>query len=566
MTSDLRRSHRERLPLWKALRGSEGAVLALALLSFVINLLMLTGPLFMLQVYDRVLASRSVGTLLVLALFAGILYVFYGVFDALRARLAWRMADQVERGWRQDLFARDIASRFAQQLPFDPARESDAMRTFMSSAAMTSLMDVPWVPLYVAVVFVIHPTLGWLAVAGVVLVSLLLVIGEALSRSATRHLADASGAKATLLDAARRGAESIKAMGMNSSVGARFERVSTEVAEAQRVQVDRTSTVSAASKSVRFMLQSGVLATGAYLVIQGEMSAGSMIAASVITSRALAPVEQVVGQWRPIANARLAWKRLSTMLAVSTVGETDRVRLPAPRNTLTVQDLALQVGDSGPLIVASASFALAAGDGLGILGSSGAGKTTLLRGVAGVWPARRGLVRLDGAELGHYDEEARGAAVGYLSQQVDLIEGTIAENIARGIDNADSDAILTASSRASAHEMIVSLPNGYETLVGRDGMVLSAGQRQRIGLARALYGDPFLVLLDEPSSNLDAKGDEALAGALRGVRARGGIVIAVSHRPSTLREMNKLLVLEAGTIRAFGDRQEVLERGIVAAS
>jgi len=520
----------------------------------------------MLQVYDRVLASRSVSTLVVLALLAGSLYVFYGVFDAMRARLSWRMADQVEGGWRQELFERDIGSRFAQQLPFDPARESDAMRVFMSSAAMTSLMDVPWVPLYVSVVFLIHPTLGWLAVAGVVLVSLLLVIGEKLSRSATKRLADSSGVKAALLDAARRGAESIKAMGMNSRVGERFERVSSEVAGAQRVQVDRTSAVSAASKTIRFMLQSGVLAVGAYLVIQGEMSAGSMIAASVITSRALAPVEQVVGHWRPIANARLAWMRLSTMLAVPSVGATARVRLPAPRQTLAVQDLALQVGDSGPVIVASASFTLVAGDGLGILGSSGAGKTTLLRGIAGVWPARRGLVRLDGSELGHYDEEVRGASVGYLSQQVDLIEGTIAENIARGMGNADSDTILAASMRASSHDMIVSFPDGYETLVGKDGMVLSAGQRQRIGLARALFGDPFLVLLDEPSSHLDAKGDEALANALQSVRARGGIVIVVSHRPSTLRAMNKLLVLEAGTVSAFGDRQEVLERGIVTAS
>ena len=552
------------MPQLAPLRGRERGstwwigVAALLATSLVSNLSMLAGPLFMLQVYDRVLASRSDATLLVLVLLIVLVYGFYALIEMLRTRLAVRLANLVERSFGDSLLRGSIRLRLTAQprsAP-DPVRDGDTVRGFLAGPGLLALLDLPWIPVYLALVFLIHPALGWLATAGAVLISLLMLGDEFMLRKPTQSASEAANARQRQAEDNGERAEAILAMGMSPAIGRLWMGRSAALMGFQRIAADRAGLFNASTRAARLLLQSLVLGLGAYLVIHGNMTGGLMIAASVLTSRALAPVEQTVAHWRHLVAARQALARLRA--GVGSRPTAPETTLPLPRTELSVRNLsAAPPGLPAPL-VSRVQFDLQAGEALGVIGPSGSGKSSLARALCGIWQPGAGEIRLDGALLSHYDETQQGRMIGYLPQRVDLLDGTVAQNIARFIDDASSDEVIAAARLADAHGLILNLPEGYDTRLVAGGENISAGQRQRIGLARALFGDPFLVILDEPNSNLDAEGETALTEAIRSVKARRGLVIVVAHRPSAIVAVDKLLLLRNGRQVAFGSRAEIL--------
>jgi ATP-binding cassette, subfamily C, bacterial PrsD len=543
------------------LRVARNQVVVLFALSITSNVLMLTGSLFMLQVYDRVLPSRSTATLLALTGLVVVLYGFYALIEWIRARMAVRLGGLIHDRLATTLFPATVRMELAggQGSRSNPIQDLDIVRLFVSGPGAISLLDVPWVPIYLALAFFLHPLLGTFALGGGVLIAGLLVVNELHSRRPALESTAAAGHRAALTSDAEANAESIVAMGMLGAVTSRWGRAADQLVRTQERSSDRTAFYSSITKGVRYLLQSAVLAVGAYLVIHGEATGGLMIAASILTSRALAPIEQVVSQWRGFVNARQASSRLGQALAYTAV-PVRPTQLPLPTEKLTVDDLATGVDPRrGPLVL-DVNFELSAGDGLGIIGLSGSGKSSVARALVGVWPVLRGTIRLDGSELAHFDPVELGATIGYLPQTVELLDGTVAENIGRFSPSHDTEAILKAATAARVHDFIITLPDGYETHIGAQGSALSAGQRQRIGLARALYGDPFLIVLDEPNSNLDMEGDQALTQAIADARERGAIVVVVAHRPSAIAAINKLLFMRDGRQVAFGGKDSVLRQ------
>lgn len=530
--------------------------IVLFLLSMVSNLLMLVGPIFMLQIYDRVLGSRSVPTLLALTALVVVLFMYSALIETLRTRIAVRMSMQVHHDLSPLAFRSAIGGRSKET--GDPIRDLDTVRSFVAGPGPASLLDLPWLPAYMILVFALHPLLGIVAIAGALIMVTLLIVNETMATGPNRRASASLIERQNLLEDARANSDAIVAMGMLPSLTSRFLSSADNVTESQRRASDQAAFFGAFSRAFRLLLQSGVLAAGAYLVIIGQLSAGLMLAASVITARALAPVEQLVGHWKGFVAARQALQRLSDRIA-QLPSDTPRTRLPSPSKSVAVSGLASGPNGETPLIV-DVSFMVAAGEGLGIIGPSGSGKSTIGRAVTGVWPALRGDIRYDGALLSHYDPAMLGAAIGYLPQEVDLFDGTIAENICR-FRMPDTSAPILAAARASGtHQLISRLPNGYDTRIGPRGTTLSAGQRQRVGLARAIYGDPFLLVLDEPNANLDQEGEQALVEALGAAKARGAAVIIIAHRPSAIVATEKLLVMTGGRQIAYGDRDDVLRR------
>lgn len=542
-------------------RALTGPLVAIGAVSFISNLLMLTGPLFMLQVYDRVLASRSIPTLIVLTALVCALFAFYAFLDALRGRMTARFANVIDARISERLFAAAVQFKLITNAPksADPLRDGDTVRQFLASPAPLTLLDLPWVPLYLAVVFLFHYWLGWLAVAGCLIITVLMIANEASSRKPSQNANSEQFLRQRQSDDIRLNAETVVAMGMLDDLRVRWRDQTDKMLLAQRAASDRAAFFSSATKGLRFFLQSAVLALGAFLVIQGQMTAGLMIAASVVTARALAPVEQIVGQWRSFVGARQALSRVRKMLLVKEAPQRE-VNLPLPTRALSVKALATAPQGSKAPVIAGISFELSAGDGLGVLGPSGSGKSSLARALVGVWPSMAGDVRFDGSVLAHYLPAQLGAMVGYLPQRVELFDGTVAENIARFRRDASSDAIIEAANAAGVHSLISSMPDGYNSRVGEQGDLLSAGQRQRIGLARALYGNPFLIVLDEPNANLDSEGDAALTNAIQQMRSCGSIVIVIAHRPSAIAAIDKVIYLQAGRQVAFGPKAEVLQQ------
>ena len=558
-------SHTQRAPRASTLSGAlsacRSAFLGVGAVSLVINLLMLTGPMFMLQVYDRVLASRSVPTLIVLAGLAGALYVFFGLLEDLRGRSLLRIGQRLDTQLSGASFAAAVnlpvvLGRRGARL--DPVRDLELVRQFLTGAGPAALFDMPWMPIYLAIVFLLHPYLGFLALGGAAIIVALLIINEATSRKPTQELASLNGQKAATLSSIRRNGEVVSAMGMLETLTNRWNAGNQRFLSHQQRASDRALMFSSITKAFRFLLQSAVLGLGAWLVIRQEMSSGSMIASSIITSRALAPVEQAVAHWRSFVGARQARRRLDEVLGAEV--HAPETELPAPHRDLKVENLMVAAPGETAALVQGASFRLAAGDGLGVIGPSGSGKTSLLRALVGVWPTSRGAVRLDGSELNQWTRTALGASIGYLPQDVELFEGTIAENIARFEPQPASEAVLEAARFAGVHDLVAGMDKGYDTQIGEAGARLSAGQRQRIGLARALYRSPFLIALDEPNSNLDAEGDAALTQAIKAMREKGSIIIVVAHRPSALAGVDTVLLMKDGRQAAFGPKQEVLDQ------
>ncbi|OMQ42873.1 type I secretion system permease/ATPase [Ensifer sp. 1H6] len=557
-----------RRPLVAAALGStHRAFVGVAALSAVTNLLMLTGPLYMMQVYDRVLASRSVPTLVALSILAIGLYLFLGLLEVLRARILTQIGQRFEEqlgGPTFDAVLKLPLCMSKKEAISQPLRDLDRIRQFMSGQGPIALCDMPWLPVYLAILFLFHSYLGWLAVAGAVVLIVLTLASEFVLRAPMQRLAQLASSRAEFIEAGRRNAEALRAMGMTGVYSDKWHAANTGYVDEQRRTSDAISSFATTSKIFRLGLQSAVLALGAWLAIYQLASPGAMIASSILTSRALAPIEQAISQWRGFLNARQARRRLEDILGTFAEGR-QPMPLPSPKRTLDVSGLTvLAPGTTAPL-VCDISFALSAGKGLGIIGPSGSGKSTLARALVGVWSPARGAIRLDGAELDNWNPEALGASIGYLPQGVELFDGTIAENISRFADAADPAAIIEAATQAGVHALVLSMPDGYDTRIGAAGAILSAGQRQRIGLARALYGKPFLIVLDEPNASLDAEGEAGLTGAIIAARQAGSIVVVIAHRPSALAAVDQVLVMAKGGIVAFGPRDEVLRKTTVRA-
>ncbi|AUX78429.1 protease secretion system ABC transporter ATP-binding protein PrtD (plasmid) [Sinorhizobium fredii] len=550
-----------------ALRETRKAFVGVAALSAVTNLLMLTGPLFMMQVYDRVLASRSVPTLVALSILAIGLYLFLGLLEVIRSRILTQIGQRLEEqlgGPTFDTVLKLPLRMSKKEAISQPLRDLDQVRQFMSGQGPIAMCDMPWLPIYLAILFLFHAYLGWLAVAGALVLIALTLLSEVTLRQPMQRLSQLGGSRSEFIEAGRRNAEALQAMGMSGAYAARWHAMNGDYLDEQRRTSDATSGFAAASKIFRLALQSAVLALGAWLAIYQLASPGAMIAASILTSRALAPIEQAVAQWRGFVNARQARRRLESVLD-KFADSRQPMPLPAPRRTLDVAGLVVAAPGSNAAIVREVSFKLAAGQGVGVIGPSGSGKSTLARALVGVWSAARGTIRLDGAELSQWEHEALGPSIGYLPQGVELFDGTIAENISRFAREADPTAIIEAAEQAGVHQLILSMPEGYDTRIGTAGAVLSAGQRQRIGLARALYGKPFLLVLDEPNASLDADGEAALTNAILSARKAGAIVVVIAHRPNALAAVDQVLVLAEGRAVAFGPRDEVLRKTTVRA-
>ncbi len=544
-----------------AIAASKGVLFHLAVFSFFTNLLMLTGPLYMLQVYDRVLASQSVPTLVSLTILIAALYGTLALLEWVRGNLFSSASSRFE----EQLGARAMESAAAASLKDAgrqterPVRDLRSLRKFLSGPALPAVFDAPFAPLFFIVLFLLHPDFGLLAIFGVIVLIVLALMNQrsasASSRSAEELERQAQHRAGELI----RSAEALRAMGMQEPLQAKWQK-DFDASDAALLRSGRIlSGYSSITKAFRLFLQSAILGLGALLAIRGEVSPGAMIAASILMGRAIAPIEQIVGQWRSITNAHEAWVSLRRFLAAAP-DEIERMSLPPIRGHLSVEEVFAGAPGTNKAQLRGISFALEPGDILGILGPSAAGKSTLVRTLVGVWPTLSGQVRLDGADLHMFAPAAIGAQIGYLPQQTDLLSGTVRENISRFSDDPDPADVIAAAQIAACHEMILRLPEGYDTEIGAGGAYLSAGQRQRIGLARALFGNPNFVVLDEPNSNLDGPGEEALKQALIALRERKATTIIVAHRPSAISDCNKLLVLDEGQTRLFGPRDEVLQK------
>jgi ATP-binding cassette subfamily C protein len=539
-----------------------------ALFSIFVNLLMLTGSIFMLQVYDRVLGSGSKETLLALFVLVAFLFAVMGLLDLARSRILARFAARFQLALDGRVFA--AALRRSSLLPGDGAavaaqRDLEAIQRFLSSPVMLALFDAPAAPVFFFGIFVFHPWLGYLSVAGGAVIFATVVLAQAATRRAVAATAALTMQADRLGDQLRDEADAVHGMGMRGAGFARWRRLREGALQNSLTASDRSASYTVFSRVLRQFLQAAMLALGALLVLRGEMTAGGMVAASILMGRALAPVEQAVAGWPMLQRAQEGWGRLAQLLT-AVPPEGPRTPLPTPRALLEVRQLSVVPPGQTAASLRMLSFRLEPGKALGVIGPSGSGKSTLARALTGVWRPAAGSIRLDGATLDQYDPDVLGRHVGYLPQQVTLFDGTIAENIARLATDADPAAVVRAAQMAGAHQTILNLPDGYDTWVSQSGGRLSGGQIQRIGLARALYRDPVLMVLDEPNSNLDNDGSLALNAAIRGVKAAGGSVLIMAHRPAAIQECDFLLVLDGGIARAFGPREEVLRSMVRNAS
>jgi PrtD family type I secretion system ABC transporter len=531
-----------------------------ALFSAMVNILMLAGPLYMLQVYDRVLASHSVPTLIALSVLLCGAFALQAALDLIRNRIVTRSTgflDQHLSAVAHAAVIRLAAATRSTGERYEPVRDLDQMRTFLTGQGPIAMVDLPWIPMFLLICGLIHPWLGMLALVGGLMLASATLMTEFASRTPAREANRRARARAVVLEADRRNAETTAAMGMERTLSSRWLTLNADYFAAVERSSDVISFYASLSKIIRMMLQSAALGLGAYLVIRQELMPGAMIASSIMMARALAPIETAIANWRGFVTARDSLRKLAQALARVGV-DPARTELPKPQYDLVAENVAVIPPDGKAAVLGNVSFAVKAGEALGIVGPSGCGKTSLVRALVGVWQPARGTVRIDGAAIEHWPPDLLGAEIGYLSQAVDLFDGTVAENIARMAIEPDAAAIVFAAQAAGAHEMILRLPEGYDTRIGQGGATLSAGQRQRVGLARALYGSPFLIVLDEPNANLDGDGEAALLQAIRDAKARGAIVILIAHRAGILSVCDKILVLSDGAQHAFGARAEIL--------
>lgn len=545
----------------KAARSDQKSLFwAVGLFSTLVNMLLLTGPLYMMQVYDRVLGSRSMATLIALSALVTFLFLVMGILDHTRSRVMARIGASMQEKLDRRVFAaamRRMALAPTDQIGLAAQRDLEAVQRLWASPVLMSLFDIPWTPFFVAAIFVFHPVLGWLAVGGGLFLVGLTVLNQRMTQTPINRTNGLTLQAERMSDLIKTEAEAVQALGMTGAAFDRWHRARGAALAESLKAGDVGGRFGSVSKTFRMFLQSAMLGLGAWLVLRNELSPGAMIAGSILMGRALQPIEQTVSQWAMVTRAQEGTKRLAELLT-RVPPEPQRTALPRPRAILDVSSLSVVPPGENQAVLRGVSFQLAQGQALGVIGPSGAGKSTLARALIGVWRPAAGKIRLDGATLDQYDPDVLGSYIGYLPQRVTLFEGTIAENIARLSPKADSAKVVEAAQKAAAHDMILRLPEGYDTRVSTLGGRLSGGQIQRIGLARALYGDPVFLVLDEPNSNLDNDGTMALNIAIRNLKDAGGSVLIMAHRPAAIQECDLLLVLEDGGRRAFGPRDQVL--------
>jgi ATP-binding cassette, subfamily C, type I secretion system permease/ATPase len=544
----------------QALATSRSAFVGIAIFTAFINILMLTGPLYMLQVYDRVLASGSISTLVTISVLMAVMFAFMGFLEYVRSRVLVRIGDKLETDLGERTFAiwmkQGLYGKAGQR--HRPLQDVSTLRQFLSGAAPTTLFDIPWAPLYIAVMFLFHWSLGVVGIIGATIIFIFAWLNETTTR---KPLQDANALRIKgqmFADNAHRNADSVAAMGMGGNMQNRWQKYSREAANATVLGSDRAGSLTSASKAFRMFVQSGILGWGALLAVQGIVTPGTMIAGSIIMGRALAPIQMALGQWRGFIGARQAFHRLNKFYEIIPE-ESENLSLPAPTGELSVTNILAAPPGSKVPVLTGLNFSVKPGQGLGVIGPSASGKSTLARLLVGIWLPQKGSVRLDGAAFDQWNSDELGPYIGYLPQQVELFDGTISENIGRFRQDASAEDIVIAARRAAVHNMILHLPDGYDTRIGEGGTVLSGGQTQRIALARALFGDPVLVVLDEPNANLDTEGDAALSAAITDLRRRGKTVVVMAHRPSAIAAVDQLLMLRDGKQVAFGPKDDVIK-------
>lgn len=541
----------------QALHRSRRLFVIVGVFSLFINLAMLNGPLFMLQVYDRVLASQSKETLVVLTLLAAGILVFQSLVEVVRSNLLIRAGAKLDGELRGEAFGLSFDGRQGEQMSSAQGlRDLDTMRNFLAGPGLIALFDAPWTPIFLMIVFVIHPLLGVLALTGAVVILGLAYLSELATRNALKEAAAAHRDSEYFVGTLQTNAESARSMGMAHNLQRRWQEHHEASLAWQALASDRGARLNAAAKFARQFLQILALALGAWLALENQISAGAIVASSIIMGRALAPIEATIGQWKGFVQARQAFARLNEVLR-SEQDTGPRTELPVPTGNYRLEDVFLRIDGVKEPVVKGVSFELKAGEAFGLIGPTGSGKTTLARLMIGSIKPTAGSVRLDGVEISDWASKEVGPHIGYLAQDVELLDGTVAENISRYGEH-DSAAIVAAAKTANAHEFILTLPNGYDTLIGERGKLLSGGQRQRIGLARAIYGNSKVVVLDEPNANLDATGEANLRQAVEIMKKQGRTVIVVTHRPGILPAVDKLAVMQAGQIASFGPRDQVL--------
>ncbi len=544
--------------LKEAMAACRGGFIAVFVFGLGINLLMLATPLYMLQVFDRVLSSSSTDTLLMLSLVVVIALVALAALEAVRGFVLISISTWLERRISGTVLEGSVAATLRRG--GDPSiqglRDLSVFRSFLSGPMIFPIMDAPWTPIFVATIFLLHPLLGWISLGGAIALFIIALINEMVTRTLLRRASGASINALRHAEAAVRNADVIEAMGMMSNLTDRWNRQNSEALQFQGQASRRGAAITAVSRFVRLGLQVAVLGFGAWLVIGNELTPGSMIAASILMGRALAPVEQAIGSWKWMIGARNAYMRVKQQVA-ETRPRGNAMPLPAPIGLLTVENLHFTHPSNAEPTIRGVKFELQPGEVLGLIGPTAAGKTTLARLLVGNLAPRAGHVRLDGMDVSQWESEDLGRHLGYLPQDVELFSGTVRENIAR-MAEGNPEQVLAAAQLAGVHEMLLGLPEGYEAEIGDAGSVLSGGQRQRVAFARAVYGNPRFIVLDEPNASLDSVGEQALINAIATLKERGSTIIVIAHRPNILRRVDKVLDLRAGRVHMFGPRDEVL--------
>lgn len=550
---------KKRTDLEAVLHNCRSSFFSVGLFSLFINLLMLVPAFYMLQVYDRVVTSGSVSTLVMLTLVMLLLMITMGGLEWVRSRIMVRVSTRIDTllGHRlYDASFKQALQTGGMQANAQPLSDLTGLRQFLTGNGLFAFFDAPWVPIYIAIMFMFHSWFGVVAIISVIMLATLAVINEKVTGKMLAEANKENMGATQFTNKNLRNAEVVESMGMLGRIRDRWQEKNRKVLALQGIASDRAGILTSVSKTARLIVQSLVLGLGAYLAIQQEISPGLMIAGSILLGRALAPIDQMVGVWRQFVNARSQYQRLNEILT-QVDEEPDRMSLPEPKGVVSAENVMVAPPGSRTPVVKGVTFVVEPGDMVGIVGPSAAGKSTLARAILGIWPTIGGKMRLDGADIFNWKRDELGPRIGYLPQDIELFEGSISENIAR-FGDVDSQEVVRAARMAGVHEMILRLPEGYDTVIGATGGALSGGQRQRIGLARAIYGNPKLIVLDEPNSNLDDQGEAALAVALQNLKETGATVFIITHRSSVLSQVQKLMVMKEGALAMFGPRDQVL--------
>jgi ATP-binding cassette subfamily C protein EexD len=546
-------------PLFEAFIAAKSYFLYAALFSAAVNILMLVPSIYMLQVYDRVVASGSMSTLLMLTLIMMFLLSSMGGLEWVRSRVLVRASARLEQLLKDRVFnATFKQSLYTTSAGTQPLSDLTGLRQFMTGPGLFAFFDAPWVPVYIMVMFLFHPIFGWMAIFGAVVLLCIAFINEKVTKQKLKEANEKAGWVNNFANKNIRNAEVIESMGMLGNVRHMWASQGDEVQGLQTEASNLAGILTSFSKAFRVILQSLILGMGAYLAVKQEITPGLMIAGSLLLGRALAPIDQMVGAWTGFVNARSQYARLNSLLEKIPEQE-EKMELPSPVGAISANAIVVAPPGTRTPVLTNINFELAAGETMGVIGPSAAGKSTLARALLGIWPTMNGSVRLDGADIFAWDRELLGPHIGYLPQDIELFDGSISDNISR-FSGVDADKVVAAAQLAGVHEMILKLPQGYDTVIGGDGGMLSGGQRQRVGLARALYGNPKFIVLDEPNSNLDEQGDKALSQALDLLKGKGVTIVVIAHRPQILRKVDKILVLANGAMADFGPRDDVMAK------